>query len=140
MSTYGEVPPTGDAVTALEVKDPREHHWFIEPTEPVGPRFTISIVVAQFVFFVALLGPAIIGVGIKVQSIVPDAEKTTALAIVAGVGALANALPQTLAPAIGGVLLAVNSATNQNYDLLLWVAGIASVLGAIVILPIKKVR
>jgi MFS family permease len=45
-------------------------------------------VVAQFVFFVALLGPAIIGIGVKVQSIVPDAEKAPALATVAGFGAL----------------------------------------------------
>jgi MFS family permease len=57
-----------------------------------------------------------------------------------GVFNMANAMPQTLAPALGGALLAVNSANNQNYDLLLWVAGIASVVGAIVVLPIKKVR
>ncbi len=44
-----------------------------------------------------------------------------------GVFNMANALPQTLAPAIGGVLLAIGSATKQNYDLLLWVAGSASV-------------
>jgi MFS family permease len=57
-----------------------------------------------------------------------------------GVFNMANALPQTLAPAIGGVLLAVGSVNNQNYDLLLWVPGIASVIGAVVVLPIKKVR
>jgi MFS family permease len=57
-----------------------------------------------------------------------------------GVFNMANAMPQTLAPALGGFLLAVNSAANQNYDLLLWVAGIASVIGALVVLPIKKVR
>ena len=37
-----------------------EHHWFDEPTKPVGPKFISGIVFAQFVFFVALLGPAII--------------------------------------------------------------------------------
>jgi MFS family permease len=65
----------------------REHHWFTEPTEPVGPRFISAIVFAQFVFFVALLGPAIIGIGVKVQQIVPDDQKTSALGIVAGFGA-----------------------------------------------------
>src|SRR4051812_22999974 len=65
-----------------------EHHWFDEPTEPVGPKFIAGIVFAQFVFFVALLGPAIIGIGVKVQQIVPDDQKTSALGIVAGFGAL----------------------------------------------------
>jgi MFS family permease len=65
-----------------------EHHWFDEPTEPVGPKFISGIVFAQFVFFVALLGPAIIGIGVKVQQIVPDDQKTSALGIVAGFGAL----------------------------------------------------
>ena len=57
-----------------------------------------------------------------------------------GVFNMANAMPQTLAPALGGVLLAIGSATNQNYNLLLSVAGAASVIGALVILPIKSVR
>src|SRR3954447_5659388 len=65
-----------------------EHHWFDEPTEPVGKKFISGLVFAQFVFFVALLGPAIIGIGVKVQQIVPDAQKTSALGTVAGFGAL----------------------------------------------------
>jgi MFS family permease len=87
-SPYGDLPPTEDAATALDVKNPHEHHWFSEPTKEVGPKFVTGLVVAQFVFFVALLGPAIIGIGVKVQSIVPDAEKAPALATVAGFGAL----------------------------------------------------
>ena len=35
---------------------------------------------------------------------------------------------------------AVNSATNQNYDLLLYTAGAAALIGALVVLPIKKVK
>jgi hypothetical protein len=42
----------------------------------------------SIVFFVALLGPAIIGVGVKVQRIVPDDQETSALGIVAASGAL----------------------------------------------------
>ncbi|MCW2810420.1 MAG: major facilitator superfamily protein, partial [Friedmanniella sp.] len=87
-SPYGEVPPTAKAGVALDATNPHEHHWFQVPTKEVGPRFVGGLVFAQFVFFVALLGPAIIGIGVKVQSIVPDAEKAPALATVAGFGAL----------------------------------------------------
>ncbi len=48
------------------------------PDERVGPRFIAALLVAQFVFFAALLGPAIVGLGLKVQTIVPDSEKTPA--------------------------------------------------------------
>ena len=65
-----------------------EHHWFDEPTEPVGTKFISGLVFAQFVFFVALLGPAIIGIGVKIQQIVPDEQKTSAVGVVAGFGAL----------------------------------------------------
>jgi MFS family permease len=87
-SPYGDPPPTQEAERAFDVADPHEHHWFQTPTKEVGPRFVGGLVFAQFVFFVALLGPAIIGIGVKVQSIVPDAEKAPALATVAGFGAL----------------------------------------------------
>jgi len=87
-SPYGELPPTGRAATALDVLDPHEHHWFAEPTEPVTPKFVVGLVFAQLVFFIALLGPAIIGIGVKVQQIVPDDQKTSALGTVAGFGAL----------------------------------------------------
>src|SRR5690349_11409780 len=80
-SPYGEMPPTEGAAVALDVRDPHEHHWFAEPTEPVKPKFVGGLIIA-------LLGPAIIGIGIKVQDIVPDAEKTSALGTVAGFGAL----------------------------------------------------
>jgi MFS family permease len=53
---------------------------------------------------------------------------------------MANALPQTVAPLIGAALLGVHSVTNQNYDLLLYTAGAAALLGALIVLPIKKVR
>ena len=88
-SPYGDLPPTPGAATALDdTPAPDEHHLFKVPTKEVGPRFVGGLVFAQFVFFVALLGPAIIGIGVKVQSIVPDVEKAPALATVAGFGAL----------------------------------------------------
>ena len=57
-----------------------------------------------------------------------------------GVFNMANALPQTLAPVLGAALLAVNSANNQNYALLLYVAAGAALLGALIVIPIKKVK
>ena len=73
---------------ALDVQDPHEHHWFSEPTKEVGPKYVAVLVFAQFVFFVALLGPAIIGIAVKVQTIVPDEQKTSATGLVFSVGAL----------------------------------------------------
>lgn len=80
-------PLPGTSGSALT--EEHEHHWFREPTEPVGPRFITVFFVAQVIFFVALLGPAIVGVSVKVNSIVPATERTDALALVAGIGAAA---------------------------------------------------
>src|SRR5690349_11772515 len=88
-SPYGEVPPTADAAVAYDVSDRRGHHWFAEPTEPVGWKFTVVLFLAQFLFFVALLGPAVVGIAVKVNTIVPEDQRTSALAVVAGFGAAA---------------------------------------------------
>ncbi|WP_309129933.1 MFS transporter, partial [Microbacterium sp.] len=76
--------PSGMTATSSAA---REHHWFPEPTEPPPLRYKVGLVVAQLVFFIALLGPAIIGVSLKVQTITPEAERNSALALVAGIGA-----------------------------------------------------
>ena len=97
--------------------------------------------VGQFYAVEAILGLAYgIYVGVDLALVVDVLPNPDDSGKDLGVFNMANAIPQTLAPALGGVLLAVNSAVNQNYDLLLWVAGIASVIGALVIIPIKKVR
>jgi hypothetical protein len=57
-----------------------------------------------------------------------------------GVFNMANALPQTVAPVFGAALLSISSADNQNYTLLLYTAGVAALIGALVVLPIKKVK
>jgi len=57
-----------------------------------------------------------------------------------GVFNIASALPLTAAPAVGAALLAVGSVQNQNYTLMLYVAGAMALIGALVILPIKSVR
>ncbi len=57
-----------------------------------------------------------------------------------GVFNIANALPQTLAPIVGAFFLSINSIPKQNYTMLLWAAGIAAIIGGIVVLPIKKAK
>lgn len=56
-----------------------------------------------------------------------------------GVMNIANALPQSLAGALGGLLLGIGG-TGTNYTMLFLVAGIVAVLGAVAIVPIKKVH
>lgn len=57
-----------------------------------------------------------------------------------GVMNIANALPQSLAGALGAVLLAIASTTNTNYFLLYTAAAVIALLGAAAIVPIKKVH
>ncbi|MFJ3958042.1 MFS transporter [Arthrobacter sp. NPDC090010] len=58
-----------------------------------------------------------------------------------GVFNMANAIPQSLAPYLGGVLLATGAtASAPNFGLLLGSAAIVCLVGAFVILPIKKVK
>ncbi len=57
-----------------------------------------------------------------------------------GVLNVANAMPQTLAPSIALYFLGVGSMANQNYSLMLWAAGAVAILGAVAVLPIKRVR
>lgn len=56
-----------------------------------------------------------------------------------GVFNMANALPQSLAPFAGSMLLGIGG-NGPNYSLMLWAAGVIAALGALVIIPIKKVR
>lgn len=83
-------------MTATAAPDPRADElghpgrgWFSEPTAPVGPKFTLALVAAQLFFFIALLGPAIVGIAVKVNTIVPEAGRTEAVAVVAAFGAAA---------------------------------------------------
>jgi hypothetical protein len=98
-SPYGELPPTDEAAVALDVKDPHEHHWFAEPTEAVTWRYVADLALDQLIFLIALPGPAIIGTGIRVQQIVPDDQKTSALGTVAGFGAFGIDVGVDLRPA-----------------------------------------
>lgn len=54
-----------------------------------------------------------------------------------GVFNIANAGPQAIAPVFGALLV---TAGGGNYNLMLLVAGVVAVVGALVVLPIKSVR
>jgi MFS family permease len=53
-----------------------------------------------------------------------------------GVLNIANALPQSLAGAVGAFLLGLGAVGN-NYTALFWGAGVIAVLGALTILPVR---
>ncbi|MER5748606.1 MFS transporter [Streptomyces sp. NPDC002088] len=55
-----------------------------------------------------------------------------------GVLNMAQVIPQSLAPAVGAVLVGIGG--GHNYDLLLGTAAAVAVVGAVMIFPIKKVR
>lgn len=61
-----------------------------------------------------------------------------------GVFNMANAIPQSAAPFLGSLLLGIGAASTgsstPNYTLMLWAAAIAALVGALVVLPIKKVK
>ncbi|MGB4135089.1 MAG: MFS transporter [Microbacterium sp.] len=82
--------PSGmTAATAMA----RQHQWFDEPTEPAPKSYVFWLVVAQLVFFIALLGPAIVGVGLKINDLIergalPENGATAAAGVLGGVGAL----------------------------------------------------
>ncbi|HKT56581.1 MAG TPA: MFS transporter [Microbacterium sp.] len=84
--------PSG-MTTASRTLGEHEHHWFKEPTEPAKKGFVAWLIIAQLIFFVALLGPAIVGVGMKIQSLIDAGAieqngANAASAVLGGVGAL----------------------------------------------------
>ncbi|WP_309064935.1 MFS transporter [Microbacterium sp.] len=82
--------PSGMTAASAAV---HEHHWLQEPTEPAKGAYILWLILAQLFFFIALLGPAIVGIGIKITSLVasgaiPENAATGAGAVLGGVGAL----------------------------------------------------
>lgn len=72
-----------------------------------------------------------------VTDVLPDKE--TAAAKDMGIFNIANALPQSLAPALAPLLLVIGG-VGGNYTALFIGAAIVAVLGALTVIPIKKVR
>jgi MFS family permease len=112
---------------------------------------TASMVYALAMFVVAvaanfngfLLGMAIGGLGfgiylaVDLALVVDVLPGTSEAAKDLGVFNIANALPYSLAPALGPAILAVG---GGSYGVLYAVAGICAVLGALTILPVRRVR
>jgi MFS family permease len=59
------------------------------PTAPVGPRFVAGFAIAQLALFIALLGPVMVSMAIKVQAVVGAEQATSAAGLILGVGAIA---------------------------------------------------
>lgn len=71
-----------------------EHHWFSEPTDPPKKSYVAWLLIGQLVFFIALLGPAVVGIGMKIGELqatgaLPAGGESfnSAAAILGGVGA-----------------------------------------------------
>jgi len=94
--------------------------------------------VSGFYVVEALLGAAFgiyMGVDLAlVLEVLPNPEDS---AKDLGVFNIANAAPQSIAPALGAALIAVGT---KNYDLLYLAAGVLTFLGALAILPIRRVK
>ena len=93
-SVSGSAAGTPSGMTAASAVVSHEHHWFKEPTEPAHKGYVTWLIIAQFVFFVALLGPAIVGIGMKILELQhtgavenTGAGLNSAQAILGGVGA-----------------------------------------------------
>lgn len=97
--------------------------------------------VGTFYILEALLGLAYgIYVGVDLALVVDVLPNPEESGKDLGVFNIANALPQTFAPLIGGILVYVSDPTGNNYGLWFSVCAVAAILGAIAIFPIKKVR
>jgi MFS family permease len=93
-------------------------------------------------FKVFLVGMAIGGLGFGTYvavdlALVADVLSSKANAKDLGVFNIASALPFSVAPAIAPAILALG---NGSYGVLYAVAGVCAVLGAVAILPVKRVR
>lgn len=63
-----------------------------EPKSPAPKSYSISLVTAQVILYIALLGPAMVGIGMKIQSLIDagaiaDDAAESSIAVLQGVGA-----------------------------------------------------
>jgi MFS family permease len=82
---------------ATLVPDPRATlEALAPPTKPVSTRFVVGFAVAQLALFIALLGPVMVSMAIKVQAVVGTEQATSAAGLILGVGALAALIANPL--------------------------------------------
>lgn len=73
-----------------------------------------------------------------ITDVLPDKNNNAAKDL--GILNVAGTLPQTLAPAMAPLFLFAQGHATPNYNLLFAVAAVFAVLGAVTIIPVKKVR
>ena len=105
--------------------DERFARFFAPPTKPVGVGFIAAYVSAQFFLFLTI-----------VVDVLPDPEHSGKDL---GVFNIANALPQSLAPFIAPVFLAIGSPDKMNYPALCYAAGICAIIGGVLVVFVRKV-
>jgi MFS family permease len=97
--------------------------------------------VGQFYALEALLGAALgVYVAVDMALVVDVLPNPDDSAKDLGVMNIANAAPQSIAGVLGAFLLGLGAVDNDNYPMLFLGAGVIALLGALVILPIRKVR
>ncbi len=97
MSITGSEPPTEkpDGAGLIVTSGLPGHersvpgHDIPPPTAKVRPGFVVAFAFAQLALFVALLGPVMVSMAIKVTAVVGPADAPTAAGLILGVGALA---------------------------------------------------
>lgn len=107
----------------------------------------LAVISSASQFDAFLWGIAICGLGqgvylavdlALVTEVLPDKSGGAAKGI--GIISLASNLPQSLAPAIAPLFLAVGAVGTRNYTALFVAAAIFAVLGALAVVPIKGVK
>jgi MFS family permease len=105
----------------------------------------IIIFADGLIMFYAGIAVSSIGFGVYlavdqalVVDILPDRDTHAAKNL--GVFNIASVVPQSIAPAIAPSLLAIGSATGQNYSMLYAVAAASAFLGAVAIIPVRGAR
>lgn len=122
-------------ISGHEYVEPEYELGIPPPTEKVGLKLIVPFALAQMALFIALLGNPIFG---------RLSDRTTGRwgrrrPWTVGVLNIADAMPQTLAPLLGAVPLGVGAGAGRNHDLLYLTAAALTFLGAVAIIPVKKV-
>ncbi|MEF2074585.1 MFS transporter [Consotaella aegiceratis] len=107
----------------------------------------LAVITAASAVPLFLVGIAVSSLGLGVYmavdqalvvDVLPDRETNAGKNM--GVLNIANAVPQSIAPAVAPLILSIGSPTASNYPLLFAVAAACAFLGALAIAPVKGVR
>ena len=136
---------TASAVVSGRISDRtgRRKPFVFAAAAIVGVGLTMLALTQSLPFF--FVAAAVMGVGIGaffavdlalITDVLPDREHTAAKDL--GIFNIANSLPQSVAPAIAPLFLAIGGV--NNYTALFIAGGVFAVIGAILISPIRAVK